>query len=147
LVLVSFGGFGSGPLRGTADEDLSGYVFTGFGPRPPGFGGEWIAVDQPAPIRHEDLMRACDAILGKPGYGTVAEVIAHRTRFLYLPRSDFREIPLLERGLDRHACARSMPREEFARGRWRPHLDALFAMPEAREAMPAHGAEVIADAL
>lgn len=147
LVLVSFGGFGSGPLGAAAHEDLSGYVFAGFGPRPTGFAGEWIAVPQPSPIRHEDLIRACDAILGKPGYGTVAEVIAHRTRFLYLPRRDFREIPLLERGLDRHACARSMPRESFARGPWRPHLDALFAMPAAREAMPAHGAEVVADAL
>jgi hypothetical protein len=92
-------------------------------------------------------VQACDATLGKPGYGTVAEAIAHRTRFLYLPRTNFREIPALERGLARYACARSMPREEFARGRWRPHLDALFAMPEAREALPAHGSQVIADAL
>jgi L-arabinokinase len=147
LVLVSFGGFGSGPVGGALDEDLSGYVFAGFGPRPAGFRGEWIALSRPSPIRHEDLVQACDATLGKPGYGTVAEAIAHSTRLLYLPRTNFREIPVLERGLARYGCARSMPRDEFARGRWRPHLDALFAMPEAREALPAHGAQVIADAL
>jgi hypothetical protein len=28
------------------------------------------------PISHEDLMQACDAVIGKPGYGNVAEFIA-----------------------------------------------------------------------
>ena len=40
-----------------------------------------------------------------------------------------------------------MPRADFAAGRWRAHLDALFAQPDAREAMATDGAETLAEAL
>jgi L-arabinokinase len=96
---------------------------------------------------HEDLMQACDAVIGKPGYGTLAEAIVHRTRFLYLPRTEFREIPVLEAALARHARAHPLPRDDFEAGRWRSHLDALFALPEPTEPLAANGAELIADAL
>ena len=147
LVLVSFGGFGSSPFDATAGDDLSETVFVGFGPRPRGFTTDWIELPRPTPIPHEDLMQACDAVIGKPGYGTLAEAIVHRTRFLYLPRTEFREIPILEAALARHARARPLPRDDFEAGRWRPHLDALFALPEPGEPLAANGAELIADAL
>jgi hypothetical protein len=92
-------------------------------------------------------MQACDAVIGKPGYGTLAEAIAHRTRFLYLPRTEFREIPVLVAALAHHARARPLPRDDFEAGRWRPQLDALFALPEPGEPPAANGAELIADAL
>lgn len=147
LVLVSFGGFGSSAFDASAGDDLSESVFVAFGPRPRGFTADWIALPRPTPIPHEDLMQACDAVIGKPGYGTLAEAIVHRTRFLYLPRTEFREIPVLEAALARYARARPLPRDDFETGRWRPHLDALFALPETGEPLAANGAEVIADAL
>jgi L-arabinokinase len=158
LVLVSFGGFGSSSFEATAGDDLSDTVFVAFGPRPRGFAADWIELPRSSPIPHEDLMRASaiphedlmrasDAVIGKPGYGTVAEAIVHRTRFLYLPRRDFREIPVLEAELARHARARPLPRHDFEAGRWQPHLDALFALPEPGEPLAANGAELIADAL
>jgi hypothetical protein len=147
LVLVSFGGFGSSRFEATAGDDLSDVVFVAFGPRPRGLTADWIELPRPSPIPHEDLMRASDAVIGKPGYGTVAEAIVHRTRFLYLPRTGFREIPVLEAALARHARARLLPRHDFEAGRWRPHLDALFALPEPGEPLAANGAEFIADAL
>jgi hypothetical protein len=93
---------------------------------------------------HEDLVHACDAVLGKPGYGSVAEALAHDARFLYLPRHDFREIPVLEEALARHGRARCMPREDFIAGRWRRHLDALFELPPPPSTLARDGAEVLA---
>jgi L-arabinokinase len=130
LVLVSFGGFGSGHFAGARGEDLAGYLFVGLEPGAPrDFPGEWIVLRRPAPVAHEDLMQACDAVLGKAGFGTVAEALVHRTRFLYLPRANFPEVPILEAALERLGCAAPMPRSDFESGRWRPHLDALFDRP------------------
>ena len=78
---------------------------------------------------------------------TAAEAVAHGTRFLFVPREDFREVgPLLE-GLTRLGCARAMPREDFAAGRWRSHLDALFEQPAPPPAPDCNGAEVVAAAV
>ena len=147
-VLVSFGGFGSGRFRGSPEEDLSSYVFVGLEPgAPQGFPGEWIVLGRPSPVAHEDLMRACDAVIGKAGFSTVAEALAHDTRFLYLPRAEFPEVPVLEDGLKRHGCARAMPRADFDAGRWRAHLDALFRQPAASQGLPCDGADRIAETL
>jgi L-arabinokinase len=147
LVLVSFGGFARGPIAGGGGDDLSPFVFAIIGTKPAGVGGEWLALPSPSPIAHEDLMCACDAVIGKTGYGTVAEALAHRVRFLYLPRQGFPEVPLLEAGLTRLGCARAMPRADFEAARWRRHLDALFAMESTAEPIATDGAEFIADAL
>jgi L-arabinokinase len=145
LVLVSFGGFGSGPVAAARWDDLAGHRFAGFAEAPAGFREPWCRV--PGSIAHEDVVAACDVVIGKPGYSTCAEVIAHRARFLHLPRTDFREVAPLEAGLASFACAEAMPREDFFAGRWRRHLDAILARPRREAAPPAHGAEVIADAL
>jgi L-arabinokinase len=145
LVLVSFGGFGSGPLAPARWDALDAYRFAGFGPAPPGFPAPWRSV--PGSVAHEDVVAACDVAIGKPGYSTCAEVIAHRARFLHLPRTDFREVAPLEAGLASLACAQPMPRADFFAGRWRRHLDAILARPRPAAAPPAHGAEAIADAL
>ena len=147
VVLVSFGGLGPGTIAVSEPEDLAGYVFVGMGAPPPGFRGAWIELPSPSRAPHEHLVAACDAILGKPGYSSVAEALAHRRRFLALPREDFREAVVLQEGLERLGCARAMPREDFAAGRWRAHLDLLFAQPPTFAEIRCDGADVIADAL
>ena len=92
-------------------------------------------------------MYACDAIIGKPGYGTAAEAVTHGTRFLHLPRPDFREVSVLTEALARYGGARAMPREDYAAGRWRAHLDALFEQPPPAQPIATNGAEFIAEAL
>jgi hypothetical protein len=147
LVLVSFGGFGPGPIAGDPDDDLSDYCFVIIGEAPVGIGGSWTSLPSPSPVAHEDLMQACDAVVGKTGYGTVAEALAHEVRFLHLPRADFPETPLLEAGLHGLGCARAMPRADFETGRWRASLDALFALPAPPPPPALDGAERIAAAL
>lgn len=151
LVLVTFGGFGSTPFDGREGDPadaLSDYLFVSLEPGAPrDFPGEWIVLGRPSPIAHEELVAACDALIGKAGFGTVAEALAHDTRFLYLPRASFPEVPVLQHGLLRHGCARPMPRHDFEAGRWCAHLAALFARPAPHCQLPCNADGVIADAL
>ena len=150
LVLVSFGGFSGGLNAPHCDEDLSDYRFVGLGPEPEllhHHRTEWLALPKPSPIPHEDLMCACDAILGKPGYGTVAEAIVHHTRFLFPPREGFREVPILTAGLARYCSSLGIPREDLEAGRWLPHLDTLFELPEPTETLAPSGDTFIAAAI
>jgi L-arabinokinase len=147
VVLISFGGFGSGPLSAFDAPGLEGYLFLAFEEKPEGFRGDWRRLAVPSPIPHEELVAACDAVIGKPGYSTAAEVLAQRARFLYLSRPDWTEGPVLEASLRRDGCARAIPREDFFAGRWRDHLDALLAHPLPAQSPPANGAEIIASQL
>jgi L-arabinokinase len=147
LVLVSFGGFVVEGIDSAGGEGASDTLFAVVGDPPPGAAANWIALPRPSPLPQEDLMHAADAVLGKTGYGTVAEALAHETRFLYLPRSDFPEVAILEAGVERLGCARPMPRPDFESGRWRSHLDALFAQPPPPAPPDTSGAAVIADAI
>ncbi|NQZ95435.1 MAG: hypothetical protein HRU01_02890 [Myxococcales bacterium] len=147
LVLVSFGGFGRSEADATTGDDLSAYRFAGFGPPPDGLRAEWHRLPDPSPVRHEDLMRACDAILGKPGYGTLAEAAVEGTRFVYLPRVGFREVPVLEAQIERYCPAHCMPRTDFESGRWREHLDAVFELPHPTERPNPDGHTFIASRL
>jgi hypothetical protein len=146
LVLVSFGGLG-GPGAGAVDEDLSGYRFVCCDAPPPRRQGEWLRVDSSEALPHEDVIHACDAVIGKPGYGTGAEALAHGVRALCLPRPGFPEAAPLFEELSRLGRARWMPRRDFEEGRWRPHLDALFAGPAPRPWPGTGGAEAVAGAV
>jgi UDP:flavonoid glycosyltransferase YjiC (YdhE family) len=44
-------------------------------------------------LSHTDLLRSCDALIGKPGYGTFVEAACNQTPVLYLPREDWPEQP------------------------------------------------------
>ncbi|MFQ5642674.1 MAG: hypothetical protein ACE5FQ_03140 [Thiogranum sp.] len=52
-----------------------------------------------------DLVRSCDAVLGKCGYGTVAECVLNGTPLLYIPRPDWPEEQSLLHWLDAHGAA------------------------------------------
>lgn len=144
VVLLSFGGFGSGQLNAGEAKHLDGYVFLAFQEMPRGFPGEWRRLPTPSPVHHEALVSACDVVIGKPGYSTCAEVLAQRARFLFVSRLDYTEGPVLEAGLWRDGCVRAISRDDFFAGRWREHLDALLAQPLPSQAPPDDGAEVIA---
>jgi hypothetical protein len=144
VVLISFGGSGGQPIVPLDGPDLAGMLFLASADRPRGFRGDWRRIPNPTALPHEELVAACDVVIGKPGYSTVAEVLAHRTRFLYIPRAGYTEGPVLEAGLQRDGCARAIPRDDFFAGRWRGHLDALPAQPLPAQPPAANGAEVIA---
>ncbi|MFQ5646844.1 MAG: hypothetical protein ACE5GM_07945 [bacterium] len=95
-------------------------------------------------LHYQDLVAASDAVLTKLGYGIVSEAIANRTSLLYIDSSDFREYPLLERGVSRLVPALPVSREELYQGGWEEKAGQLLQTDLSRDLPLIDGAERIA---
>ena len=144
LVLVSFGGFAAVQFADPADADPGPFRFVTFGEPLPGMPEDTVCLPVAHGYRHEDLVAASDALITKPGYGTVAECLAARTPFLYTSRDHFREYDVLVAGIRRDARARFVPQEDLLALRWRPYFEELLADRKPWGEVPLGGAEVAA---
>ena len=75
--------------------------------------GAIIRLPHHSGIYHPDLVYASDALVGKLGYSTLAEVYAANVRFGYIPRRRFRESPPLAKFVEREMAGMSIDDEEF----------------------------------
>jgi hypothetical protein len=162
LVLVSFGGYGVERLDGDALrrlEALEGYVAL-VSPAPAAsLPPEWPATRRggllpfdesrmyEAGVRYEDLVRAVDVVITKPGYGIISECVANQTALLYTSRGDFIEYEVLTAAMPRFLRSAFIDHTDLFSGRWQPHLDALLAQPAPPEQPRVDGAEVAAGLL
>ncbi len=78
---------------------------------------------------HPDLINACDAVVGKPGYSTVAEVYHAGVPFAYIPRPIFRESAVLEEFIDQKMSGFAITEEQFYEGQWLERLAGLLTTP------------------
>jgi L-arabinokinase len=135
VVLVSFGGYG---VQGAAKPDIPGYHVLWPGD-----------VDEPAMYdagyRYEDLVRAVDVVVTKPGYGIISECIANETALLYTSRGDFREYPVLVQEMPKYLRCAFIDHEDLFSGNWAPHLEHLLAQPPPQEKPATNGAAVAAE--
>ena len=69
-------------------------------------------------LSFSDVLRACDVVVSKLGYGTVADCIAAQTRLLWPARSGFREDEVMAREMTPFLRHREIGREDFVAGRW-----------------------------
>ncbi|MGD8375239.1 MAG: hypothetical protein PVF68_03790 [Acidobacteriota bacterium] len=127
LVLVSFGGFAAVRFREEARPDPGPFRFVTFGEGLSGLPGDTVRLPVNHAFRHEDLVAAADAVIMKPGYGTIAECLTSRTPFLYTSRDDFREYGVLVQGVRERARCRFVPREDLLSLCWRQHLEVLLS--------------------
>jgi L-arabinokinase len=134
LVLPSYGGHG---LEGLQDafKRLDGYevLFE--------FDENKLYADG---FRYEDLVRASDVVVTKPGYGIIAECLANDTAMLYTDRGNFIEYDVLVANMPRFLRTRFISNEDLFAGRWQEHLDALLAQPAPPLRPDTNGAEVAA---
>ncbi len=100
-----------------------------------------------AGFRYEDLVRAVDVVITKPGYGIISECIANDTALLYTSRGRFVEYDVLVSEMPRFLRARYISHDDLFAGRWGHHLDALLAQPSPSQAPPVNGAETAAELL
>jgi hypothetical protein len=135
LVLPSFGGYGVAGIDLTSlDLDPS-----------------WHAVLVPdaaiyeAGLRYEDVVRAVDVVLTKPGYGIISECIANDTALVYTSRGRFAEYDVLVREMPRYLRCAFLENDALLGGRWRAALEAVVGAPAPRENPRTDGADVIAD--
>jgi UDP-N-acetylglucosamine:LPS N-acetylglucosamine transferase len=78
---------------------------------------------------HPDLVNACDAVIGKVGYSTLAEVWQAGVPFGYVPRPFFSESEKLVRYIEQQMNGMMIEDYEFEDGRWLTMLKELLSMP------------------
>jgi UDP:flavonoid glycosyltransferase YjiC (YdhE family) len=97
-----------------------------------------------AGLDYTTLLRACDVVVTKPGYGITAASLVNGVRVLYTSRGDFPEYPILVAALESHGTARFVDPERLRRGVLGADLYALLARPVADSSLESHGDEVVA---
>ncbi len=95
-----------------------------------------LLLAQTADVYHPDLAYACDAVVGKNGYSTMAEVCAAGAPFGYVMRPGFAESEVIAAFIDRHMPAVRFSADEFDSGDWLARLPELLALPRRRSSIP-----------
>lgn len=85
---------------------------------------------------HPDLVAAADAVIGKVGYSTLAEVYHAGLPFGYFTRSDFRESNVLSQFVSQQMDGLPMTTEEYIDGSWTARLPDLLEMPRRNRGEP-----------
>lgn len=102
-----------------------------------------INLQRDSGIFHPDLINACDAMIGKVGYSTIAEVYRAGVPFGYIARPAFRESSVLESYINRKMAGLPFTESDLSRGTWVSKLPDLLALPRIRREEP-NGADQIA---
>jgi len=93
--------------------------------------GHLIALPHHSPFFHPDLINASDAVMGKVGYSTIAEVYQAGIPFGYVARPQFRESDFLVAFIENHMPGRPVSAAAFENGSWLAHLPDLLALPRS----------------
>ncbi len=106
--------------------------------------GRAVLLPHRSDFYHPDLIRASDAVIGKLGYSTVAEVYDAGVPFGYVPRPTFPESPPVEAWVRQHLPHRRIDAESFVSWGWLDDIDPLLALPRGRP-NPDGGAVAVAE--
>ncbi|HET7909884.1 MAG TPA: hypothetical protein VFL19_04180 [Nitrospira sp.] len=128
LVLVGFGGIPLQTLPWDQMEEMEGFHFLVDGlerssPR--------VHSLASLPFSFKTALASVDAVMTKPGYGTIVEAVALRLPVVYVRRHTFADEAPLVQFLQDHGCGYELTRENFVSGHWRPALEALFVRAPA----------------
>jgi L-arabinokinase len=143
IVLLSFGGFGLERLPWASIERQREFYFVTTG-GPQRANGNILMLPS-VQAHYEDLIRAADVIATKPGYGIIADALAHRVRVLYTDRGDYPEYPRLVEALEDCATAVFIPQSDLLAGHLSPHISRLLQSPPNWPAVELNGAEKAAE--
>ena len=142
LVLLSFGGLGLERFPWSNLKEMSEFFFVTTGKSKQEINNVRFLPE--AQRKYEDLVRAVDVVVTKPGYGIVADVISHQVRVLYTNRGEFIEYPHLTRALNEYATAEFIPQDQLLSGNLATYLTRLLSKKENWPAVRLDGAEVAA---
>ena len=93
---------------------------------------------------HPDLVNAADAIIGKVGYSTLAEVFYSGIPFGYITRSNFRESSVLETFIQSHLNGIPISEPDFYDAGWLEQIPELLALSK-RPHKDHNGADIAAE--
>ncbi len=95
---------------------------------------------------HPDLVAACDLLVGKSGYSTIAEACQSNVPFAFISRSNFREAPILTAFIQQHLPSLEIREADYPSLTWLTKLEELLGQPRPTQQLP-NGAASIAKAL
>lgn len=144
MVLLSMGGHAWGKSNLAALAQMTDCVFVVSA-------GAWAQVAAWAHFRrippdypdYHSLLAHADLVVGKAGGSTVAEVIGHRTPFIYTTVPNWREAELLHRALDTYAVAQYIEPAAFERGAWIAALPDMLQSDSTWQPIRTDGAAVV----
>ncbi|MCP5158479.1 MAG: hypothetical protein H6975_03520 [Gammaproteobacteria bacterium] len=90
-----------------------------------------------------DLIRSCDVLFTKPGYGAFTEAVCNNVRVLYVARDDWPEEPWLSHWLLEHGNGVKIDRQQLAAGELAAPLQELLAQPLKPPLSPTGIAEAV----
>lgn len=140
IVLVSLGGIDASlDLAAWPPVPALRYVVAGLAPPR----RSDMAALEALGISHIDCLASCDAVITKPGYGTIVEAACHAIPTLFVRRGVWPEEPALVDWLVAHGTAREIPRAALEQGALAPELSALWTMAR-KPAVPPTGNDAAA---
>ncbi|CAK8716500.1 hypothetical protein KKHLCK_05630 [Candidatus Electrothrix laxa] len=147
-VLVTMGGIGGTELplaRMRLCKDFC-FILPGQGRRKIEREGNLFFLPSDSAIRHPDLVAACDAVIGKVGYSTLAEIYQAGIPFAYISREWFRESLPLADFIAREMPSLPLTEEEFREKDMLAILTRLCRLPRQGRRKES-GASLVADFL
>lgn len=127
-------------LRWLADPDLAASLP----------GRDDVTPVSAVPLRFLDVLRSCDLVVTKPGYGTIVEAVCNGTRVVYCERPDWPETAGMDGWARATGRAMMIGRSDLAEGSYGDRLLALLDGPAPAPVEPsgvAAAAELIAGLL
>jgi L-arabinokinase len=135
LALPSFGGYGLPGLDVEAVELPAGWEVVR---------GLHDAEVYDAGLSYQDLVRAVDVVVSKPGYGIVSECVANGAALVYTERGRFPEYDVFVSGMPKVLRCAYLDNAALLAGRWGEAVEAAVNAPEPPEQPRTDGAVVVA---
>jgi hypothetical protein len=128
VVLISFGGYGDALDLSAVARDNPRFTFVSFAPPGGEVPANLVSLPHDHDLAHQDLVLGADALVGKPGYGTISECLTRPTPFVAVRMGDgFREHARLRAWARRHLPWSDLDPADLLAGRWTAALDAALA--------------------
>ncbi len=140
---VSFGGYGVNGFDGLNLHRMPEYRFVFLGATN-GREGNVINLKN-GEVSHQELVAACDAVIGKPGYGTVAECVLNRTPLVYTTRGKFAEYEPMVAEMAEYIPTLHIPHEALFAGGLRNYLGRIPPFEKRHKTDPGTGSAAAAD--
>lgn len=142
LALIAMGGIG-GALPIEDWPEFHGWTFIHRGPDTCGEHKN-VVPGESLPFTFAELVASVDAVLTKPGYGTVTECACAGTPILYRSRDDWPETPHMMEWAARHVAVAELDNATFKSGQFQEKLQMLLQAPRLERARPTGIADVVA---
>ncbi len=139
---VTFGGYGVSGIDGLRLREMPGCRFVFLGETSAREGNILRLAN--SEVSHQELVAACDAVIGKPGYGTVAECALNRTPFVYTSRGKFAEYGPMVAEMAAYIPSLHIPHEELFAGGLRNYICRIPPFNDSHKTDPGTGAPAAA---